>query len=306
MLKYDVFAQLVKDTKQNIIQREVFDKSLKDEVNDYFVELGETTSEFRTVQNLYDSFISKRISEAFYAKFYGEIALNSSKYFKGLSQRAATLFATKLADTLLGHAKEGLKKNSAKDVVTTVSLSENEIAGMQYLGGYVLQSLHKKHRTSKHKATTESQQAISILTACRLQDKEGQVKSLVLINCLNRGGLWSPTAQAQAIFKKTELHFGQNTREGRQLIDLEHVVMISVKDPQVTASYNVILSHAELEICNSVSKDILHNIISLYIKVRSFSFAKDIVQKHKIKQKQCKAKALRKELERSSQEDRQI
>ena len=61
-------------------------------------------------------------------------------------------------------------KNSAKDVVTTVSLSENELAGMQYLAGYVLQSLHKKHRTSKHKATTESQQAISILTACRLQD----------------------------------------------------------------------------------------------------------------------------------------
>lgn len=102
-----MFAQLVKDTKQNIIQREVFDKSLKDEVNDYCVELGETTSELRTVQNLYDSFISKGNSEAFYAsilKFYGEIALNSSKYFKGLSQRGATLFATKLADTLLGHA----------------------------------------------------------------------------------------------------------------------------------------------------------------------------------------------------------
>ena len=164
-LKYDVFTQLVKDTKHNIIQREVFDKSLKDEVNDFCLELGESTSEFRTVQNLYDSFISKGNSEAFYSKFYGEIVLNSSKYFKGLSQRAATLLATKLADTLLGHAKEGLKKNSAKDVVTTVSLSENELAGMQYLGGYVLQSLHKKHRTSKHKATTESQQAISILTA---------------------------------------------------------------------------------------------------------------------------------------------
>ena len=149
------------------------------------------------------------------------------KYFKGLSQRAATLFATKPEDNLLGHAKEGLKKNSAKDVVTTVS------------PGYVLQSLHKKHRTSKHKATTESQQAISILTACRLQDKEGQEKSQGLINCLNRGRLWSPTAQAQAILKNTELHFRQNTREARQLIYHEHVVMISVKDPQVTASYNV-------------------------------------------------------------------
>lgn len=197
-----------------------------------------------------------------------------------------------------------MKKNSAKDVVTTVSLSKNELAAMQYLGGYVLQSLHKKHRTSKHKTTNESQQAISILTACRLQDREE--KSQVLINCLSRGGLWSPTAQAQAIFKRTEFHFRENTREARQLIDYEHVVMISVKDPQVTASYNVILSDAELEISNSVSKDILHCIISLYVKVRSFSYAKEVVQRFKIKQKQGKAKALRKELERSSQEDRQI
>ena len=67
---------------------------------------------------------------------------NTSKDFP--REHCSTLFATKLADTLLGHAKEGLKKNSAKDVVTTVSLSENELAGMQYLGGYVLQSLHKK------------------------------------------------------------------------------------------------------------------------------------------------------------------
>lgn len=91
-LENDVFAQLVKDTTQNIVQREVFHKCLKDEVKDYCLEFEKTTSEFRTVQNLYDSFISKGNSEAFYAKFYGEIVLNSSKYFKGLPQRAATLF----------------------------------------------------------------------------------------------------------------------------------------------------------------------------------------------------------------------
>ena len=62
---------------RNRISYSVFYKSLKDEVNDYSVELGETTSKFRTVQNLYDSFIYKGNSEAFYAKFYGEIALNS-------------------------------------------------------------------------------------------------------------------------------------------------------------------------------------------------------------------------------------
>ena len=68
-LKYDVFTQLVKDTKQNIIQGELFDKSLKDEIKDYCLDLGETTLEFRTVQNLYDSFTSKGNSEAFYKGF---------------------------------------------------------------------------------------------------------------------------------------------------------------------------------------------------------------------------------------------
>lgn len=68
-MKYDVFAQLVKDTTQNIVQREVFHKCLKDEVKDYCLEFEKTTLEFRRVQNLYDSFISKGNSEAFYAKF---------------------------------------------------------------------------------------------------------------------------------------------------------------------------------------------------------------------------------------------
>ena len=44
----------------------------------------------------------------------------------------------------------------------------------------------------------------------------------------------------------------------------------------------------------------LHNIINLYLHVRSFSFAKDVIQKHKIKQKQVKAKSLRKKVKRAS------
>ena len=44
----------------------------------------------------------------------------------------------------------------------------------------------------------------------------------------------------------------------------------------------------------------LHNIINLFLHVRSFSFAKDVIQKHKIKQKQVKAKSLGEELKRAS------
>jgi hypothetical protein len=42
----------------------------------------------------------------------------------------------------------------------------------------------------------------------------------------------------------------------------------------------------------------LENIIKLYIKVRSFSYARDYISKFKIKQKAAKSKALRKELKR--------
>lgn len=49
-------------------------------------------------------------------------------------------------------------------------------------------------------------------------------------------------------------------------------------------------SNCELD--GYVQKDIFHNIVSLYIRVRSFSFAKDIVQQYKIKAKQRKSKSL--------------
>jgi hypothetical protein len=46
----------------------------------------------------------------------------------------------------------------------------------------------------------------------------------------------------------------------------------------------------------------LHCIIDLYVRVRSFSVAKDIIQRHKIKQKQVKVKALQKEISKASED----
>ena len=69
--------------------------------------------------------------------------------------------------------------------------------------------------------------------------------------------------------------------------------------------YQNMVSDAETVPASHTSKDMLHSIISMYVKVRSFSLAKDIVSAHKIKVKQSKAKALRKEIKRSSGEARQ-
>ena len=65
------------------------------------------------------------------------------------------------------------------------------------------------------------------------------------------------------------------------------------------------LLEAELEPVNHISKSVLYSIIHLYVRVRSFSLAKDISECHKIKVKKSKAKSLRKEISRSCDDQEQ-
>ena len=70
---------------------------------------------------------------------------------------------------------------------------------------------------------------------------------------------------------------------------------------KVVNGFNNLVYNSELIVESSLGKDVLDSILNLYIKVRSFSFAKDIVEKQKISSKRTKAKALRKEVSRSVQ-----
>ena len=66
-------------------------------------------------------------------------------------------------------------------------LSEKEQAGLQHVGGYVLHNLRKKYA---RKNTTESQQAMAILRAGKLEHGYENQK---LVSSLNPGGLWNIT-----------------------------------------------------------------------------------------------------------------
>lgn len=52
------------------------------------------------------------------------------------------------------------------------------------------------------------------------------------------------------------------------------------------SAYILMLSDVELIVQSGVAKDVLHNIIQMYVRVHSFSFANNIIQKHKMKLKQ--------------------
>ena len=77
------------------------------------------------------------------------------------------------------------------------------------------------------------------------------------------------------------------------------IAQMSVTDSDVVSNYQTMVSDAELVPTKNVSKDVLHSIVNLYLRVPSFSLAKDIMQDFKIKAKQSKGKALCKEIQRS-------
>ena len=102
------------DTKIRITDhRDVFANTFREEIKCYQFNINEESTEFAEIQRLYQGLIKKGNAEKLYAKYYAEIALNSTKYFEGMSRNAATLLSTKLADRLLNHAKQSLLSNSA-------------------------------------------------------------------------------------------------------------------------------------------------------------------------------------------------
>lgn len=92
---------------------------------------------------------------------------------------------------------------------------------------------------------------------------------------------------------------------GLNKIDMSGITKTVVKDSKVISNYQTMVSDAELVTNTHVEKDVFCSIVSLYVRVRSFSFAKDVIQQHKVKAKQTKTKALRKEIMRTCEEQEQ-
>ena len=77
------------------------------------------------------------------------------------------------------------KENQLADAVFTWNLSDREISGLQYLGGYVTHILYKKLRNSKNYKSDEFQQIMALPLACRPTNTE-MLQNQKLVSALNR------------------------------------------------------------------------------------------------------------------------
>ena len=214
------------------------------------------------------------------------------------------MFATKLPNSLLTFLKKpasivGIEKENPKQS-SSKTLSLREMAGLQYLGGYVFRNLHHKIRGSSKWKTTSCQQSLSILEAAKLDEVS---RSQDLVFCLNRGRLWSICTAAENVLVRAEAYFKQAVAQlnfSTRAINREIVVQKCLNDVDIVSNFQGIVDSSELQVDKQNAKDMLHDIIDLFIKIRIYSFTKHIVQLYKTKQNVSKARSLRKEIKQSS------
>ena len=145
----------------------------------------------------------------------------------------------------------------------------------------------------------KKQSTIKILQHVIVDDWEDQK----LVNCLNRGGLTAVSLDFQRVFVKAEVQFRKVTSTNNHLksIDVNSITYSLMQDTEVISHYNSVVDTSGVEnIEIEDRKNLLQNMLQLYIRVRAFSLARDIVGKHRLASKQKRSKALRKNIKKST------
>ena len=232
-------------------------------------------------------------AEKFYSNFFSLLVTNvlPSKFDDA---SVTNTLMSELANIFLNHLS-GVEIVSIAAKEPTKSLSEKEQKSLQYLSGFILHKLYSKFLYSKTGRSTY-QQFISILQACKVEYDDSQT----LINVRDRGGLWRINGKIEKVFLQSELLFRARTAPFKTNISCEELVAEVLKDPSVLSNYNDLCLDANVKVEKEVRMDLLEHMVTLYVRVRTFSFAKDIREKHKLSKKEVKKRSLRTEIKKAS------
>ena len=190
------------------------------------------------------------------------------------------------------HLVSLFKKSQQQPVIEqkdVSELSEIERDPLSYIAGYVLSQLRKK--------SSSDELQLLIQTMICPSSENTYIKSR------SRGGLVTPCNDLVKILEVAEILFGHFTAKQSSVvksIPSDKLCNDTLDSPLVMSLCDNILQGCGQEISKQTHTIFLETIIILYLKVRSFSYAKDYINKFKVQQKTGKSKALRKELKRKS------
>lgn len=247
---------------------------------------------FSVCHNLYKALSQNGNAEKFFSEYYSKICSNAKIYFPTFDAKCAALLSTKLGDKILYFYK------SPQHTVPSQpkALTKPEIDGLQYLAGYVVRKLIKKSRNHKSFKSEKNQFYVTVLESFLVD-----VKDQTWIDVQNRGGLSAVNKECEEIFKLAENVFRLETNGDlhHSQINISFMTALLSKNDEVVSNFQAIIhEHDQQEL---FGEDLLQSMIELFLRVRAFSFSKDIVKKYKKKMKlKSKKGGLRKNMKKAS------
>ena len=122
------------------------------------------------------------------------------------------------------------------------------------------------------------------------------------IQARNRGGLVNPSEDLLGILQEAEINFRREVSKSKEIlrnIPVDVICYKTISTPIVKSLWDNIVVSSGVNASGDTQKICLENIVRLFLRVRSFSYAKDYITQYKIREKQGKSKALRKDLKKS-------
>ena len=289
-LTNDKLTSIVNKVKVNIMNEGFWDTKLTSD-------LAKVTSNenlFKAVSPIYQRFCKKRNQDNFLMEFY-ELIPKSTALLECENQPLCSLVMISIPDHLVALFKTSCGEQNpcpsseSTDPKHVTALSEHEHGPLSYIAGYVLAKLQKQCSSKPN----ESLQVI-------LQRMKRPSVGNTYIDTRSRGGLVAPCTDLVQNLEIVKIVFRQFIAKQTPVVSTipcDKLCNEALESPLLKSLWENILQECK-DLPKQTSKLCLENIIKLYLKVRSFSYARDYISKFKIKQQAAKSKGLQKELKR--------
>ena len=137
---------------------------------------------------------------------------------------------------------------------------------------------------------------VLILENCKVMEDNTQT----LINIRDRGGLWRVNKKIQDLFLQCELIFRSKTEHFLTKLVTQEIVQVMLTNCTVLSNYKSVCNEIDPQVNKEISMNLLDHLLTLFVRVRTFSYAKDVREEHKLAKKSHIARSLRTEIKKAS------
>lgn len=295
ILPVDTFKSMLLKGCEKLAADECYPEEICNEFRSYSSNIDPTTA-YELIKPVVASF--KGDLEKFYPNFY-KIFADSKTPFNGLGLKTSRLLGFEVANHVIAHISGATVTNDMilfDEDISKLNFTEREMSIITYLSGYVFSTFYRRIRFSKstkNKSSPYHEQCVSFLQAGKCTGESLSLPMHKHVDTLNRGGLWKVTEEVVAIFSVAEKQFLATTKNTTNRIDCKAIVDVLLRNSLILDSFSKIRGKSSTHVKKEIALNLLNDLLTLYIRVRSFSFAKDKVQASKIKSKATKSRSLR-------------